>query len=89
MFREFDQLPWSQQDAFRQAPKIDWHWIDTHGVVTPGGKIKGISKLQVASVFDAAHMSPGDAKPAVASLVRRWITHGDHRFPFASNSYQS
>ncbi|KAI3332144.1 alpha/beta-hydrolase [Xylariaceae sp. AK1471] len=75
MFREFDELPWSQKDAFRQQPKVDWHWTDSHGAVIQGGQIKGVPKLQVASVFDAAHLSPGDAKPAVASLVRQWIAN--------------
>jgi len=73
MFREFDQLPWSENDEFRKQPKTDWFWTDSNGSLVKGGKIKGVQKLQVASVYDAGHMSPGDAKPAVASLVRQWI----------------
>ncbi|KAI1126222.1 alpha/beta-hydrolase [Nemania abortiva] len=77
MFREFDQLPWSQKDAFREQPKTDWHWTDSHGSIFKGGKVKGIPKLQAASVYDAGHMSPGDAKPAVSSLVQQWIEFSD------------
>ncbi|KAJ8128800.1 hypothetical protein O1611_g4831 [Lasiodiplodia mahajangana] len=73
MFREFDQLSWSQKDAFLEQPKLDWHWTDSRGSIIQGGKIKGVPKLQVASVYDAGHMSPGDAKPAVSSLVQQWI----------------
>jgi carboxypeptidase C (cathepsin A) len=74
MFREFDQLPWSQDGVFRRQPKTDWLWTDSDGFLVKGGKIKGVPKLQVASVYNAGHMSPGDAKPAVASLVREWIS---------------
>ncbi|KAI1202291.1 alpha/beta-hydrolase [Nemania serpens] len=73
MFREFDRLPWSQKDLFSKQPKVDWHWTNSHGDIIQGGKIKKIPKLQVASVYGAGHMSPGDAKPAVSSLVRQWI----------------
>ncbi|GAP82931.1 putative carboxypeptidase y [Rosellinia necatrix] len=73
MFREFDQLPWSQQHEFRVQPKVDWHWTGPRHEVVEGGKIKGLARLQVASVYDAGHMSPGDAKSAVSSLVQRWL----------------
>ncbi|KAI1811478.1 alpha/beta-hydrolase [Poronia punctata] len=73
MFREFDHLPWSQRDVFRRQPKTNWYWTDSVGSLFEGGKIKSVPKLHVASVYDAGHMSPGDAKPAVASLVRQWI----------------
>ncbi|KAI0404448.1 alpha/beta-hydrolase [Xylaria palmicola] len=76
IFREFDQLPWSQRDVFREQPKVDWHWTDSRGTAIRGGKIKGVPRLRVASVYDAGHMSPGDAKPAVSSLVRQWIESG-------------
>ncbi|KAI0478002.1 alpha/beta-hydrolase [Xylaria cf. heliscus] len=79
MFREFDELPWSQRDAFHKQPKVDWHWTDSRGTMIKGGKIKGVPKLQVASVYDAGHMSPGDAKPAVSSLVRQWIESSDYK----------
>ncbi|TRX88446.1 hypothetical protein FHL15_010636 [Xylaria flabelliformis] len=79
MFREFDELPWSQKDEFRKQPKLDWQWTDSQGETIEGGKIKGVPKLQVASVYNASHMSPGDAKPAVSSLVRQWIESPDYR----------
>ncbi|KAI8622997.1 alpha/beta-hydrolase [Xylariaceae sp. FL1651] len=78
MFREFDELPWSQNSIFRRQPKVDWYWTNSQGAIIQGGKIKGVPKLQAASVYDAAHMSPGDAKPAVASLVRQWLSQADH-----------
>ncbi|KAI1176037.1 alpha/beta-hydrolase [Nemania sp. FL0916] len=73
MFREFDNLPWSQNEVFRKQPKVGWRWVNADGESAKGGKIKGVPKLVAASVYDAGHMSPGDAKPAVASLVRSWI----------------
>ncbi|KAI0872729.1 alpha/beta-hydrolase [Hypoxylon argillaceum] len=77
MFREFDRLPWSQKDIFRTQPKVDWYWTDSQGDIINGGKVKGVPKLQVASVYDAGHMSPGDAKPAISSLVQQWIESTD------------
>ncbi|KAI1754124.1 alpha/beta-hydrolase [Xylaria castorea] len=79
MFREFDELPWSRKDEFREQPKVDWHWTDSRGDTLKGGKIKGVPKLQVASVYNASHMSPGEAKPAVSSLVQQWIESSDYQ----------
>ncbi|KAH9886783.1 alpha/beta-hydrolase [Xylariomycetidae sp. FL2044] len=72
MFREFDVLPWSQQDAFRQQQKTGWFWSDGNDEIK-GGEKKGIARLQAASIYEAGHV-PWDVKPAVASLVEEWLT---------------
>lgn len=72
MFQEFNDLPWSKREEFRAQPTVPWNILNRNS--TSAGMKKSTLELQVASVDDAGHMSPGDQKQAVQALVQAWIT---------------
>ncbi|KAL4789280.1 Alpha/Beta hydrolase protein [Aspergillus venezuelensis] len=71
--RLFDQLPWSQQARFRAQPLENWYWVDEKDRQQIGGALKTHSRLTVAGVRGAGHMSPQDQRAPVLSLVANWI----------------
>lgn len=74
MFREYTELPWSENIKFRLDPLESWEYTESkYDRRRVGGQKKGTGRLQVFGIDNAGHIAAGDQKEGVSSVVREWL----------------
>ncbi|RDW77509.1 hypothetical protein BP6252_05562 [Coleophoma cylindrospora] len=73
--RQYNEIAWHGQAAFRLQPLENWYWLDKQGVSHKGGQEKSVDGLHVVTIDNAGHMAPAHQQPAVASIVKKWLSN--------------